>query len=97
MARVATCSSSSKACAGRASQACSRAALLWRTTGVAGLAALERLRSDPALSAQVGLNEGSRVLIISTEGATAPQVYATLVGESDASVHQRQQAWLAQA
>ncbi len=66
-------------------------------SGVAGLAALERLRADPALSAQVGLNGGSRVLIISTEGATAPQVYATLVGESDASVHQRQQAWLAQA
>ncbi len=66
-------------------------------SGVAGLAALARLQADPALSAQVDLNHSSRVLIISTEGATAPQVYTALVGESDAAVRLRQQAWLAQA
>ena len=64
-------------------------------SGVAGLAALQVLRDDPSLAAQVGLNGQSRVLFISTEGATAPQVYAELVGESADAVLQRQQAWLA--
>jgi diaminopropionate ammonia-lyase len=62
---------------------------------VAGLAALARLRSDAALSAQAGLDASSRVLIISTEGATAPGEYAQRVGETAESVLQRQQAWLA--
>ncbi|HEX5389375.1 MAG TPA: diaminopropionate ammonia-lyase [Burkholderiaceae bacterium] len=64
-------------------------------SGVAGLAALQVLRDDPSLAARVGLNGQSRVLFISTEGATAPQVYAQLVGESADAVLQRQQAWLA--
>jgi diaminopropionate ammonia-lyase len=64
-------------------------------SGVAGLAALARLRSDAALSAQAGLDASSRVLIISTEGATAPGEYAQRVGETAESVLQRQQAWLA--
>ncbi|MBS0342905.1 MAG: diaminopropionate ammonia-lyase [Proteobacteria bacterium] len=64
-------------------------------SGTAGLAALAQLRADPALSAQVGLDARSRVLVVSTEGATAPSVYEELVGESADSVLGRQAAWLA--
>jgi len=64
-------------------------------SGVAGLAALELLRSDPGLSSQAGLDEKSSVLIISTEGATAPCVYEDLVGQSAEAVLRRQAAWLA--
>ncbi|WP_431120759.1 diaminopropionate ammonia-lyase [Variovorax paradoxus] len=64
-------------------------------SGTAGLAALQVLRSNHRLSAQVGLDATSCVLIINTEGATAPQVYADLVGESAESVKKRQTAWAA--
>lgn len=64
-------------------------------SGVAGLAGLQALCADPGLAAQVGLNERSSVLVVSTEGATAPQVYASLVGEGADAVLQRQQAWTA--
>ena len=64
-------------------------------SGVAGLAALQALRADAALWAEVGLGPDARVLLISTEGATAPQVYAQCVGESAAQVLQRQAQWLA--
>lgn len=64
-------------------------------SAVAGLAALQLLRSDPELSAQLGLNAQSRILVISTEGATAPAAYTELVGESAENVLLRQRAWLA--
>jgi len=64
-------------------------------SGVAGLAALELLRSAPGLSSQVGLDEKSSVLLISTEGATAPSVYEDLVGQSADAVLRRQAVWLA--
>lgn len=63
-------------------------------SGTAGLAALQWLRSDPSLSERVALDAQSRVLIINTEGATAPQVYQELVGESADSVLARQARWL---
>ncbi|WP_153148063.1 diaminopropionate ammonia-lyase [Dechloromonas sp. H13] len=62
-------------------------------SGVAGLAGLQVLRASEQLSAQAGLNAQSRVLVISTEGATAPATYTELVGESADAVLQRQQAW----
>ncbi|WP_110968732.1 diaminopropionate ammonia-lyase [Pseudomonas huaxiensis] len=62
-------------------------------SAVAGLAALQRLAEAPSLAAEIGLNANSRVLLISTEGATAPGVYAELVGESAESVRTRQQRW----
>ncbi len=62
-------------------------------SGVAGVAGLQVLRSDADLSAQVGLDEHSRVLVISTEGATAPVTYTELVGESAETVLQRQETW----
>lgn len=64
-------------------------------SGTAGLAALQILRNDSALSAKVGLDAQSRVLIVNTEGATAPQVYEELVGESANSVQKRQAVWSA--
>ncbi len=63
-------------------------------SGVAGLAALRALRRDAALSEEAGLDVNSRVLIINTEGDTAPAMYARLAGESGDSVRTRQGAWL---
>jgi diaminopropionate ammonia-lyase len=62
-------------------------------SGTAGLAGLIELKKNPVLFAQVGLNTDSRVLIVNTEGATAPQVYQELVGESAESVGKRQRSW----
>lgn len=59
-------------------------------SGVAGLAALQRLRGDAALSAQAGLDAQSRVLIVNTEGATAPSVFRQLAGTSADEILQRQ-------
>jgi len=65
-------------------------------SGVAGLVALQALAEAPALAEQIGLDASSRVLIINTEGATAPQLYRQLVGEEPEAVLQRQSAWLSQ-
>jgi diaminopropionate ammonia-lyase len=54
-------------------------------SGVAGLAGCLLAAADPAARATLGLDAGSRVLVFSTEGATDPQVYATLAGESVAA------------
>jgi diaminopropionate ammonia-lyase len=48
-------------------------------SGAAGLAGLVHLRQNPELRAATGLDAESRVLLISTEGATAPAVYQSLV------------------
>ncbi|MGM9513493.1 diaminopropionate ammonia-lyase [Roseateles sp. DB2] len=63
-------------------------------SGVAGLAALQSLAASNAERCAVGLDAQSRVLLISTEGATAPGVYAGIVGRSDTAVRAAQQAWL---
>ncbi len=62
-------------------------------SSVAGLAGLIRLVKGEGAAADMGINSKSRVLLISTEGATAPGVYADLLGETDASVLGRQKAW----
>ncbi|NIF74730.1 diaminopropionate ammonia-lyase, partial [Burkholderia sp. Ap-962] len=56
-----------------------------------GLAVLVRAR---ALAARAGLDANSRVLLINTEGATAPGVYASLTGEAAEAVIARRRAWL---
>jgi diaminopropionate ammonia-lyase len=66
-------------------------------SGAAGLAGLLRLARDPELARRAGLDHDSRVLVVSTEGATAPGVYQQLVGESAASVLARQHAFLQRA
>jgi len=63
-------------------------------SGAAGLAGLAVLRKLEADSGGIGFDSNSRVLLISTEGATAPQVYLQLVGESAESVAARQASWL---
>ena len=55
-----------------------------------------KLMRDPGLARAAGLNAGSRVLLISTEGATAPGVYAELVGTPADTVAARRDAWMAQ-
>ncbi len=66
-------------------------------SGVAGLAGLVVLLQGEQLARKVGLDRSSRVLLVNTEGATAPATYRELVGESAESVHVRQVAWCAKA
>jgi diaminopropionate ammonia-lyase len=56
---------------------------------------LQALAASTAWRDQVGLEASSRVLLISTEGATAPALYAELAGFSAEQVLQAQVAWLA--
>jgi diaminopropionate ammonia-lyase len=61
-------------------------------SGAAGLAGLTFVSEDARLAKAVDLNENSRVLLINTEGATAPSVYRNFVGEAADSVLRRQTA-----
>jgi diaminopropionate ammonia-lyase len=63
-------------------------------SGAAGLAGLMQLMRAPELARQVGLTADSNVLLISTEGATAPSVYEELVGNSATEILSRQQSFL---
>ncbi len=49
-------------------------------SGAAGLAGLLLAAADPAARAALGLDAASRVLLFSTEGATDPALYASLIG-----------------
>ncbi|MBN4664496.1 diaminopropionate ammonia-lyase [Pandoraea nosoerga] len=62
-------------------------------SGAAGLAGLMQAAASPEMAQAIGLDAASRVLLINTEGATAPSVYAELVGEPADSVLARGQAW----
>jgi diaminopropionate ammonia-lyase family len=64
-------------------------------SGAAGLAALQVLAGQPAWRSQMGLDSHARVLLINTEGATAPAVYQQLAGRSPAEVLAAQADWLA--
>ena len=66
-------------------------------SGVAGLAGLAVLLQHPDLARRVGIDGTSRVLLINTEGATAPATYRELVGETAEAVLARQSAWRASA
>lgn len=63
-------------------------------SGGAGLAGLMQLMRLPQLARKVGLDQHSTVLLLNTEGATAPAVYQELVGESAERVLERQRAFL---
>lgn len=63
-------------------------------SGAAGLAGLTLLCRDRSLAAPLGLDAESCVLLINTEGDTAPAVYQQLVAESAQSVRARQARWL---
>ena len=58
-------------------------------SGVAGLAGALLAAADPAARAALGITDGSRVLAFSTEGATDPPLYATIVGRAADSVPSR--------
>ena len=49
-------------------------------SGCAAVAALLAMRSDGDMRAAVGIGESSRVLCIGSEGATAPEIWASVVG-----------------
>jgi diaminopropionate ammonia-lyase len=49
-------------------------------SGGAGLAGLIRVMSAPDMRVALGLDAGSRILVVNTEGATDPGRYAELVG-----------------
>lgn len=61
-------------------------------SGAAGLAGLLALCRTPEEARSVGLDEHAQVLLINTEGATAPSVYHELVGETPEAVLTRQRA-----
>jgi diaminopropionate ammonia-lyase len=62
-------------------------------SGIAGLAGLMHLCMDEQLATQVGLDHASRVLVINTEGATAPSVYRELAGVGHQDVLAAQEVW----
>ena len=64
-------------------------------SGAAGLAALVALAGDPEAAERAGLDARSRVLLINTEGATAPGVFHTLTGRTADEVQSAQARWLA--
>lgn len=53
-------------------------------SAIAGLAALIAARQDADLSADLGLNAQSRVLLIGSEGVTDPEIFAKIMGGADA-------------
>jgi len=55
---------------------------------------LEVLCASTDLRAQVGLDAASRVLLVNTEGATAPAVYRGLVGRDAQTVLAAQSDWV---
>lgn len=55
-------------------------------SGGAGLAGLLTVLRDPALTTRIGLGPQARVLVINTEGATDPALYAQIVGRSPEAV-----------
>ncbi len=51
-------------------------------SGAAGVGGLRALAADPAGWREAGLDEGSRVLLFGSEGATDPEIYGSIVGAS---------------
>ncbi|VTU15588.1 diaminopropionate ammonia-lyase [Variovorax sp. RA8] len=62
-------------------------------SGAAGVAALCELAQSGMLRARSSIDAESRILLINTEGATAPSVYRELAGIDAAEVLQRQCDW----
>lgn len=55
-------------------------------SGGAGLAGLLTVSRDPVMRRELGLDHKARVLLINTEGATDPELYAKLVGRPPETV-----------
>jgi diaminopropionate ammonia-lyase len=56
-------------------------------SGAAGLAGLMAAMGHPSVRSTLGLNEGSRILLIGTEGATDPGLYEALLAGKPVSAH----------
>jgi diaminopropionate ammonia-lyase len=65
-------------------------------SGAAGLAGLIQASSSTEDRAALGLDERSNVLLLNTEGATAPDLYRQLTGLCADDVLAAQRGWLAQ-
>lgn len=63
-------------------------------SGVAGLAGLLNLANSHETRQLTRLNSDARVLLINTEGATAPSIYEDLVGDSGDQILLNQKRWL---
>lgn len=63
-------------------------------SGAAGLAALLVIATNAELRRMAQIDSGSRVLLFSTEGATAPSVYQRIVGRPASDVLAKQDQWL---
>ena len=63
-------------------------------SGAAGLAALDAVMANNEWRSLAGLGADSRVLLISTEGATAPNMYARIVGNMAENVRAAQNRWI---
>ena len=55
-------------------------------TGIAGWAGFLTAATDPALRSSLGLDSSSHVVVVATEGATDPTVYAEVVGRRPEAV-----------
>jgi len=55
-------------------------------TGASGLAVLLAAQGDPALARLLGLDAGSRVLLMGSEGDTDPEIYQRITGRTAAQV-----------
>lgn len=64
-------------------------------SGAAGLAGLNVVARESQWRDMIGLNASSRVLLINTEGATAPELYAELAGCRAETVLATQRDWVA--
>ena len=62
-------------------------------SGAAGLAALNVLAGDAEARRQAGLDASSRVLLLNTEGATAPALFQALTGLAADEVKSAQARW----
>lgn len=64
-------------------------ALVAGESGCVGLAGLMRIMGDPESRAALGIDAGSRILLVNTEGATDPGKYEEIVGLSAKAVANR--------
>jgi len=64
-------------------------------SGVAGLVALLEIAGRSEYRQAIALDANAKVMLINTEGDTAPEIYRNLVGQAGASVLRAQRAWLA--
>jgi diaminopropionate ammonia-lyase len=62
-------------------------------SGAAGLAGVLALARSDSFRQRVGWDRNTRVLVVNTEGATAPSVYQELVGRSAEEVLEAQRCW----